>query len=172
VRTDRELMEALQDGDARSLDALHSRHSGRLVGWLTRRTRDHHAAEDVAQEVWLSVHRHRDRWRPESGAFSTWLYTIARNALIDHIRARSRRRLVLLDREPLIRVDDTTVERLTLRKAQELIPPDHAVAFNLGGVEGLDHNEMARVMGVSPDCARARLSRATRALREIISAPR
>jgi len=166
---DSALMQAWQGGDEQALEALHGRHAGRLVGWLTRKSRDPQVAQDVAQEVWLSAHRFKAGWRQEAGAFSTWLYRIAHNALVTHHRAATRRPLTLLDRDPEVAMDWDPVARMALQKAQERLSPAAMVAFTLGAVNGLDHNEMALEMAVTPDCARARLSRACRELRETLA---
>ena len=76
-------MAAWQDGDRQALEALHRKHARRLVGWLTRKSRDPQVAQDVAQDAWLSVHRFKAGWKQEAGSFGTWLYRIAWNALVD-----------------------------------------------------------------------------------------
>jgi len=162
-------MQAFQGGDEQALEALHRRHAGRLVGWLARKSRDPQVAQDVAQEAWLSVHRFKAGWRQEAGSFSTWLYRIAGNALIAHHRATVRRPLTLLDRDPEVAIGWDPVAKMALQKAQERLSPAAMVAFTLGAVNGLDHNEMALEMAVTPDCARARLSRACRELRETLA---
>lgn len=167
--TDSELMAAWQDGSEPALEALHSKHAGRLQGWLTWKSRDPQVAQDVAQEAWLAVHRFKAGWRQEAGSFRTWLYRIAWNALLTHHRATARRSLTLLDRDPEVAVYDDPIVRMALQKAQERLSPEAMVAFTLGAVNGLDHNEMALAMAVTPACARARLSRACRELRETLS---
>lgn len=61
-----------------TLDDVYARYHARLLGYLGKRTAE---AEDVAQEVWMRAHKHWDRCRPETA--QAWLYTIARNVLID-----------------------------------------------------------------------------------------
>ena len=126
-------------------------------------------AQDVAQEAWLLVHRFKAGWKQEAGSFGTWLYRIAWNALVAHHRLTKRRPLTLLDRDPEVAVYNDPIARMALQKAQERLSPAAMVAFTLGAVNGLDHNEMALVMDVTPDCARARLSRACRELRATLS---
>ena len=166
---DNALMAAWQDGDRQALEALHRKHARRLVGWLTRKSRDPQVAQDVAQDAWLSVHRFKAGWKQEAGSFGTWLYRIAWNALVAHHRLTKRRPLTLLDKDPEVAVYNDPIARMALQKAQERLSPAAMVAFTLGAVNGLDHNEMALVMDVTPDCARARLSRACRELRATLS---
>jgi DNA-directed RNA polymerase specialized sigma24 family protein len=88
---------------------------------------------------------------------------------VAHHRLTKRRPLTLLDKDPDVAVYNDPIARMALQKAQERLSPAAMVAFTLGAVNGLDHNEMALVMDVTPDCARARLSRACRELRATLS---
>jgi len=60
-----------------------------LLRFVASRVRDSHAARDIVQEVYAKAYRHRDRFDPER-SFSSWIYAIARNACIDHLRRRVR----------------------------------------------------------------------------------
>jgi RNA polymerase sigma-70 factor, ECF subfamily len=73
------------------LEVAYRRYAGELHRFLARALRDHAAAADVVQEVFVRAWRHADRYDPATGSLRAWLYAIARNAAVDHARrARSR----------------------------------------------------------------------------------
>src|SRR5262249_14428341 len=87
---DARLMLAFRSGDAAAFEALFRRWSAPLLRYLERMLRDATAAEDLVQEVFLRVHRARERYAAEA-RFSTWLYRIATNLALNELR-RPRRR--------------------------------------------------------------------------------
>src|SRR5690606_1167428 len=82
---DEELMLAYGRGDAAAFDRLYERHRGPLFRFLLRGLSNRATAEECFQEVWSRVINARQRYRPEA-RFSTWLYQIANNLLIDQYR--------------------------------------------------------------------------------------
>ncbi len=94
--SDHELMARFQKGDAGAMEELVKRHGPRLFGFLVRMTGSAHAAEDAYQEVFLKVIKNAKKYRPGAG-FSSWLFTIARNAVIDQARKRALREAASLD---------------------------------------------------------------------------
>jgi RNA polymerase sigma-70 factor, ECF subfamily len=84
---DEELMLAYRDGDARAFEALYTRHRARLYRFVLRAVKSRAAAEELFQEIWLRVVEARGRYTAQA-KFTTWLYTIAHNHLVDHWRKR------------------------------------------------------------------------------------
>src|SRR5579871_598011 len=84
---DEELMLAYRDGDAGAFDILYGRHRGSLFRFVMRGVRERAPAEELYQEIWIRVIEARDRYTPQA-RFSTWLYTIAHNRLVDHWRRK------------------------------------------------------------------------------------
>ena len=80
------LMERFQGGDRSALEALVERHHASLVRYFQVQSRSRETAEDLAQEVWIRVIRHRDSYRP-TARFQTYLFAIARNLWIDRYRS-------------------------------------------------------------------------------------
>lgn len=78
---DAALARAAQAGDLAAFEHLVSRYERRLFSFLRQITGNTGDAEDLSQTVWVSVHRHLDRFDP-SRSFSTWLFAIARNSAI------------------------------------------------------------------------------------------
>jgi RNA polymerase sigma-70 factor (ECF subfamily) len=83
-------MLAFREGDVDAFDALFQRWAGPLLRYLERMLHDAAGAEDLVQEVFLRVHRARERYRPEA-RFSTWIFRIATNLALNELR-RPRRR--------------------------------------------------------------------------------
>lgn len=80
-------MLAYVEDDMEAFELLYHRHKDRILGFLLARLRDRSEAEDVFQAVFTKLHRKRHQYRPEI-PFLPWLFTLARNTLIDHVRKR------------------------------------------------------------------------------------
>jgi RNA polymerase sigma-70 factor (ECF subfamily) len=74
--------------DADAFGTLYDRYCDRIYRYVFRRLRDHEAAEDVTAEIFLKVLRAIDTYRRATAPFSTWLYRIAANAVVDYVRGR------------------------------------------------------------------------------------
>src|SRR5436190_18395294 len=84
---DEDLMLAYRDGNAAAFDQLYRRHKGPLYRYLLRQCRDAAAAEELFQDVWMNLVRARAGYTV-TARFSTYLYRLAHNRLIDHYRRR------------------------------------------------------------------------------------
>jgi RNA polymerase sigma-70 factor (ECF subfamily) len=163
--SDEELMERVQDGNSAAYHELFERHHPRVYGFLLRRTRDPQRAADLFQETFLSVYRARHTWKRDR-PLRPWLFTIAANLSRDAARRAAR-----APEEPIqdmhIRPEHPhTDTRIHLEAAIAGLPDTLRDAFLLGVVEGFDHREVAEQLGISPDNARARISRARAWLRK------
>lgn len=163
-------MDAVRDGSEAAYLTLFQRHRASLYGYALRMTRQPETADDVFQETFLRVHRSRGTWSAHQGSFRSWLFRICTNTIRDRARASARRPEVLGDAwEPHIHPGHT--DRLTLERALAQLPENLRDAFLLTAVHGMDHNEVAEALSISPDNARARVSRARAKLREILGEP-
>src|SRR5437868_1738070 len=84
---DEELMLAYRDGNVGAFEALYARHRARLYRFVLRSVKSRAIGEELFQEIWLRVIEARGRYTPQA-RFTTWLYTIAHNHLVDHWRKR------------------------------------------------------------------------------------
>ena len=170
---DESLMRSYAGGSARAFEQLYARHRGGTYRYLLRHTGNPATAEELHQEVWLKVVRARDAWSAQA-RFATWLYTIARNRLVDHWRARRGTHFVSLDDEG---VESAVQAALTnggeeasplsssmrvesgqrLVAALEAIPPAQRDAFLLHVEGGLGLREIAALSGASIETVKSRL---------------
>lgn len=170
-------------GDAEAFGALYRRHELRIWRYLERNVGSRATAEELMQEVWFAVARDADRYRP-SARFTTWLFTIARNRMIDSVRAtRSQVSLDALGHE-----SEAVIERLTadpgasplaavalrdaaaaLRQALARLPVEQRDAFLLQVEGDLSVEEVAAITRSSFETTKSRLRYARARLRELLS---
>jgi RNA polymerase sigma-70 factor (ECF subfamily) len=163
---DEQLMLAYRDGDAGAFEKLYARHRGALYRFVLRSLKgtaaDRAIAQELFQEAWIRVIEARERYAP-SARFTTWLYTIAHNLLVDHWRKRG---LTLVSLES----DDVPVESANparqiegrealarFLRALEALPPAQREAFLLHEEAGLSVAEIAAATGCNEEAAKSRL---------------
>jgi RNA polymerase sigma-70 factor (ECF subfamily) len=171
-------MAAAQDGDAAAYETLLREISPGLRVFVNARLRDTGAAEDVVQNVLLSLHRARHTYQP-SRPFGPWLRAIARNATLDALRARGRRaeretalpdvERVADEREPS-RADAPLSARMSRALAD--LPPAQREAVELIHVRELSAAEAAEQAGVSVSALKVRAHRGYKALRKLLAGER
>jgi len=177
--TDEDLMLAYAAGDIAAFDALYARHKGGVYRYLLRQCRQSGVADELFQDVWLNLIRARSSYAP-TAKFTTWLYRLAHNRLIDHYRASGHLTLVSADDEahedaiaalPGARSDDPRVRAENrelgerLRAAVAALPPAQREAFLLQQEGGLSLAEIAAVTGVGTETVKSRLRYALAKLR-------
>jgi RNA polymerase sigma-70 factor (ECF subfamily) len=86
--TDTALLVRVADRDREAFELLYKRYVRSVFGLALRRLRDRQRAEDAVQETFTAVWRSAASYRPERGPAAPWLYAIARNAIVDRMRAR------------------------------------------------------------------------------------
>src|SRR5437868_1134576 len=94
--TDHQLLARVRERDAAAFEALFHRYRDPIRRHVLRLVRDGSAAEDLAQEVFLRVWTRAEQWDGR-GSFRAWLYRIATNLCLNHLRAVNRRRERLLE---------------------------------------------------------------------------
>src|SRR5712675_2509360 len=87
--TDSALLVRVADRDREAFELLYKRYVRSIFGLALRRLRDRQRAEDAVQETFTSVWRSAASYRPERGPAAPWLYAVARNAIVDRLRART-----------------------------------------------------------------------------------
>ena len=185
ARTDVQLMLGVQAGDEVSFELLLQKYRTPVIHFLGRMVRDAALAEDLAQEVFLRVYRARGKYKP-SAKFTTWLFRIATNLALNSVRdERHRQRDVSID-EPACEEgkgnaaaaidvpsgESGALERLLARqRAQQILRVIHALpekqraAVLLHKYQGMDYDEIARVLECSESALKSLLFRAYETLR-------
>jgi RNA polymerase sigma-70 factor (ECF subfamily) len=160
----------VQPADA--LDVLYSAHKVRIYSFLLRFLGDPEAADDLTHDTFAKAYAAIGGLTPEHRVLP-WLYRIAHNTAIDHVR-RTRRvswlrlgGLVKTREEPHSpdehgRVPERELVRSTLRR----LPPENAAALLLHALEGYSYREIAEIQGCSMTAVRSRIARARAAFRE------
>ncbi|OAI52849.1 hypothetical protein AYO46_04165 [Betaproteobacteria bacterium SCGC AG-212-J23] len=169
---DEQLMLAYRDGDAGAFETLYARHRGALYRFVLRSLKDRAVAEELFQEAWIRVIEARGRYAP-SAKFTTWLYTIAHNLLVDHWR-RKGLTLVDSDEEPVS--SDNPASQAQAREGLarflqvlESLPPVQREAFLLHEESGMSVAEIAAATGTNEEAAKSRLRYALMKLRSAVS---
>jgi RNA polymerase sigma-70 factor (ECF subfamily) len=168
----RSWMVAAQAGDVPSYEKLLRELIPYLGRFVRRRLLDSNAAEDVVQNVLVSIHRARHTYRAER-PFSPWLHAIARNGIIDQLRIRTRQanREVSLESdrvaEPAVDPAETPTPQLSpeLQRALESLTDPQREAVELIQVHGFSVAEAAERAGVTQTALKVRAHRGYRALR-------
>ena len=171
-----------QQGDVRAFNYLVERYQDRVYAVCYRLLGDVDAAEDAAQEVFLSAFHAMRRYR--GGLFISWLLRIAKNECYDQLRAR--RRLVSLDtaqedanvvRRQFVDPSEAPEEQVlraelahTLQRLLLTLPPDQRLVVVLSDIEGYSYAEMVAATGWPVGTIKSRLSRGRARLRTALQA--
>ena len=175
---DSALMLRYRDGDVSAFEVLYRRHKDPVYRYLLRLSGHNETAEDVFQEVWGKIVRVRSSYRP-TAKFTTFLYRVAHNCFIDHVR-RNKRHAGNSPLEPELHSDnaeslETATERSLARQRLEQalgdLPDEQRDAFLLHEEGGLSVDQIATVTGCNRETAKSRLRYAVNKLRVAIDEP-
>jgi RNA polymerase sigma-70 factor (ECF subfamily) len=153
TRTDAELIGLIADGDRRAFEELHRRYARSVLGIALRRIGDRGRAEDATQDTFASVWRSAGRYDPERGQATSWLYTVARNAIVDGLRRRppptveSPPDVPAGDPGPADEVEQDWVS-WRVHRAVETLPDQERSLVELAYWSGLSQSEIAEYVGL------------------------
>ncbi len=162
-------MAAAQSGDEEAYRQLLETVTPMLIRYTQRYLSSPDAAEDVVQEILLSLHRVRHTYDPER-PFEPWLYSIARSRVVDHLRRQ--RRISAVEVMLQVLPESTAETEMTADGAREVLerlPPTQREALTLLKIEGLSLAEAARRAGVSVSALKVRAHRAYKVLKKALS---
>ena len=180
-QTDEALMLAYVAGSADAFDRLYARHRGGLYRFILRQCKAASVAEELFQDVWMSVIRTRKSYVP-SARFATFLYRIAHNRLIDHFRRSIHRPspadgsdsdegedpVESIPADPREQPDALLLSKTRIERFHALLatlPDLQREAFVMREEGDLSVEEIAAATGVSPETAKSRLRYAIAKLR-------
>lgn len=176
--SDSALMLQYRDGDVAAFEILYRRHNDSLYRYLLRRCLDRDTAQDVFQEVWGKIIKSRHNYRA-TAKFTTFLYRVAHNCFIDHLRRNKRHRAETnvdpdLSANPGDEPDLATEKKLARRRLDDallLLPDEQRNVFLLHEETGLSLDAIAQLTGVNRETAKSRLRYAMNKLKTALGGP-
>ena len=162
-------------GDTEAFGALVQQYQGEIYRLTYRMTRNAEDAKDLAQEAFVQAYRALRSFRGQS-RFSTWLYRIAVNLCLNHLKVTAREDLAEVSGDlPGSRTDALDVlladERdRAVAAAIETLPPQQKATLLLRVQQGLGHREIAEILDCSEGTAKANYFHAVRALQRKLHA--
>ena len=173
-----ELVRNAQQGDVHAFEELVERYHGKIYGLTYNMTSNREDAEDLTQEVFVKAFEALPRFKGKS-SFYTWIYRIAVNKTINYRKKRNRKRALSLDQfDQEIKTDDvyhdltskgSPLRNISLTELQEKLnealqnlSEKHRTVVVMHDMQGIPHEEIAKVVGASVGTVRSRLFYARR----------
>jgi len=175
--SDYDLACAASAGNRSAFEELYNRHHRKVYSLCLRMLGNAADAEDLTQDVFIQLFRRIGSYRGEA-AFSTWLHRLTVNQVLMRFRKR------------VVRFESTTeegelptivaqgsenprampiIDHIALEKAIEQLPPGYKSVFVLHDIEGYEHEEIARLLGVTVGTSKSQLHKARLKLRGLLS---
>lgn len=181
ARMDSELVLEMRSGDAAAFNELLNRYAEKVNNLALRITRNQEDAEEVLQDVFVTVYNKIDRFEGKS-AFSSWLYRITVNTSFMKLRKRKQHVAVSLeevgqgvkeswtgnhsDSSDVNYISSRHELRAELEQAIARLPEEYRVIFILRDVDGLSNQEVGEILNLSVPAVKSRLHRSRLMLRK------
>jgi len=174
------LMLKVRAGDRTAFEMLYAHYRPKVEGYLFQLTRNREAAEELAQELFLKVYRHRESYEPQA-KFSAWLWQMARNIAIDKLRKKketplsslfsgeSEENIDELLELPTSDLETLLLERSSLDKVEKImatLPESQREALSLRALSDLSYEEISGLMKISVPSVKSLIFRARKTLVE------
>jgi len=161
------------DATGEALRTLYRAYAGELLGFALNALSDRETAEEIVQETFTRAWRHAERYDPARGSVRTWLYQIARHAIIDaRRRASVRPGLAPADSDPEAEAGGPSIEQAMLgwqvAVALSRLTPEHRQVIRLAHVRGMSVREIAEACGLPEGTVKSRTWYALRSLRLVL----
>lgn len=179
--SDEALMLAYQQGDAAAFETLYEKHKGGLYRYILRFCKQPALTEELYQDVWMKVINARDNYQVKA-KFSTWIYQIAHNHVIDYFRKENRSTMdEYADVDEVLEVTPGQTQQQPEKQAELEQSSEHLLALIaelpaeqrevllLKEESGLSLEQIASVIGVNAETAKSRLRYAIKKLRQGMS---
>ncbi len=182
---DQNLIDRARDGDLAAFDDLVRKYSQRLYSHVYHMTSNREDAYDLLQDIFAKAYRSLRKFQGKS-TFYTWIYSIATNMTINHLKKKKRKAAMSLDdidngiANDVVFTDTsatanprrgTTIKEIQkkLNEAMQLLSEDHRTVVALFDIEGLPHAEIAQILNISPGTVRSRLHYAHKHLQSLLA---
>jgi RNA polymerase sigma-70 factor (ECF subfamily) len=185
-QTDSILIQQYAAGDILAFDTLYNRHKGGLYRYFMRHIAEHSLAEDLYQEIWSKVIVQANHYKP-TAKFTTWLYTLAHNRLVDHVRHLSVVNKVVVGSHDTEVIEDAATLKQTpmhnlpegeltrsriadaLKHCISQLPQAQKDSFLLKEEAGLAVKDIAAVLNINFEASKSRLRYAYENLRQCLN---
>ncbi len=175
------LVRQIQKGNRDAFDALVKRYYGSVYNMVAHSVRTHEEREDLIQDIFIKVYRNIGKFRFQA-SFSTWLFRITRNMLIDRSRKKNLIQVSMESEEGTSTIGEKIEDKRAnpegkfmesdadsaLRKALVKLDDDHKQILILREMEGLSYRELTEVLGINMGTVKSRLARAREELKIIL----
>lgn len=178
---DEVLMKGYGKGNVSAFEMLYQRHKGPLFRFVLRQVSDRHIAEELFQDIWSRVIAQRGEYHV-SAKFTTWLYTIARNRVIDFYRVQGKRLDIeihqgeddiddirhdsfVCDRRPELLLESSE-SLAAIRKLVAELPASQREAFVLKYDAGFNHHDIAEITGHKEETIKSQIRYAISKLKQ------
>ncbi len=173
---DSELVRAFKNGDVKGYNEIVRKYQQQVYWVIRKMVQDHDDADDITQEVFIKVHSALRDFREESNLF-TWLYRIATNYAINHIRKVKVKNTISVEivTDPISadekdggeNLDDERRRRI-LEEAIETLPPQQRAVFNMRYYDELPYDEIAKILEKSVGGIKANYFHAVKKIGEYV----
>ena len=182
--SDQQLIQRVQSGDVGAFDLLIEKYKMRIYGVIYHMLGNHEDAADLSQETFIKVFKSIHSFRSKSN-FYTWLYRIGVNSTLNFIKKRKDPFLSLNEMDSSVE-DQPVLKELTCREgvsrsmdreelqeklneALQKLSKEHRAVVVLHDIEGMKHQEIAKILGCSEATARSRLFYAHQQLQALLA---
>ena len=167
--SDEELMAQVRSGVGEMLGVLFERYHVPLFNFYLKLTADRGLSEDLVQEVFFRILKYRHSYRVDT-PFRAWMYQIARNTRLDHLRKRRPETSWEPEMSPAIEPTDTaqqSQEAVLLHRALMQISEDKREVLVLSRFQDMKYEEIAQLLGCEVNTVKTRVHRALQDLRQV-----
>ena len=171
--SEQELTTALKAKDDQAFSYLYDHYSGSLYSIILQIVKSPEIANDILQEVFVSIWRKIESYDPIKGRLFTWMLNISRNASIDMLRSKnyqnSQKNQEITDNVyGLNQVTQTNIDSIGLSKFLGKLRPEQRVLIELAYFKGYTHDEIAQIEDIPLGTVKTRIRSALLQLREFI----
>ncbi len=169
MNEEKQLVKQCRNRSARGFDRLYQRYASVLFGICLRYGGNKEAAEDILQDVFVTIFKKIDSYRFE-GSFEGWLKRITVNVAINYLRKQKRKYLVSVDDNEYVKLESYDADAISKLSEMEILesiqrlPEGYRTVFNLYVIEGYKHKDIAEMLGITESTSRTQLAKARKAL--------
>jgi RNA polymerase sigma-70 factor, ECF subfamily len=174
LHTERELAEKLRDGDPLAFEVLFYKYRNKVKGFAKKMIPSHIDPEEIVQEVFVRVWIKKDLINPDKD-FRSYLFSIAKNLILDHIKSAVNRKLYFVDEQfhkDLIDEDNSELNTMPqdaeekLHKLIQQLPERRKEIFNLSRFEGLSYKQIAVRLNITENTVDSQIRNALAFIRK------